>query len=305
MLFILSPAKTLDESAVAVPTTAPRFDLEATALAVDLAKLPSSALRELLGVSAPLAALNAKRYAEFSSGRAKAAVFAFYGPAYKALAAAQLPPAAKEWLGPRLRILCGLYGVLRPFDGVRPYRLEMGQRTPAGKPLLAHWGTRIAEAIRADVAALPPAERVVVNVASAEYAAAVLPHAALLGARVVHVRFPGASVHAKQSRGAIVAFAARAGATRVEELHAFTGLAGELRYDASASTPDELVFVRGGGRGAAAAGGGATSRTKVTSGATEAAGETKAGSSKKRSAVAHAIVAVASVAASQTKRRRA
>lgn len=206
MLFLLSPAKTLDETplgADAPQTTEPRFAAEAERLASVLAALPPATLRTLLDVSQPLATLNAKRYAGFAAAEGKAAVFAFNGPAYKAIDAARLSGEQLSWVSARLRILCGLYGTVRPLDAVKPYRLEMGskleQAKEAGaKTLYALWGDRLARAVAEDVALLPPGERCVVNVASQEYWQAVKPHTEVLGCPVFTMVFAtSATVYAK------------------------------------------------------------------------------------------------------------
>ncbi len=253
MLFLLSPAKTLDETPCGpgVPAaTAPAFAAEAEQLAGALAALPPASLRTLLCVSAPLAELNAKRYAAFATARAKQAAFAFDGPAYKALAAHTLTPEQLAYLQPRLRVLCGLYGTLRPLDAIKPYRLEMGAKlsgTRAGAPdLYAFWGDRLARALAADADALPaPEARCVVNVASGEYFHAVKPHVAALGCPVVTCVFPGPAVHAKAARGGLVRYAALTGATRPEQLKGFTGARGEWRFVPGESDDARLVFHRG------------------------------------------------------------
>jgi hypothetical protein len=170
-----------------------------------------------------------------------------------------------------------LYGVLKPLDAIKPYRLEMGAKmgTAAGKDLYAYWGTRVAESLRDDLAQLPAPQRCVVNVASAEYyqvvkvrcvcararpvvnrssrphviavlrSAAAKPHVELLGVPVYTMVFHGATVYVKAARGAIVRYAALSGATSPEQLRGFTGLSGEWRLNAGASSERSFVFERG------------------------------------------------------------
>jgi cytoplasmic iron level regulating protein YaaA (DUF328/UPF0246 family) len=255
MLFLLSPAKTLDESpapSAAPPSTTPVFAADAERLAGLLAALPPASLRATLGsVSQPIAELNAQRYKAFASAAAKQAVFSFDGPAYKALNADELSSAQHDYVAPRLRVLCGLYGVLRPFDALKPYRLEMGSKLTAvpkagAKTLYEFWGARIARQLALDVQALPPASRFVINCASQEYWAAVKPHVALLGCPVVTCVFAtSATVYAKAARGAIVRFAAESNATSPEQLKGFTGTDGSWSFDAAASSELELVFRKG------------------------------------------------------------
>jgi len=255
MLFLLSPAKTLDErpaGADAPSATTPVFAADATKLAGALSALPVADLRTLLSVSAPLAELNARRYRAFPTAPAKHALFTFNGQAYarNALDAGSLKAPQVLYLQQRLRILCGLYGVLRPLDAIKPYRLEMGAklghlRSLDAVDLYAFWGDRLARQVAEDVRCLPEEERCVVNVASGEYSAAVLKrHAALLGCLLVTCVFPGPAVHAKAARGGIVRYAAVTGATRVEQLKDFSGHAGEWRFSEAQSNESTLVFLR-------------------------------------------------------------
>jgi hypothetical protein len=117
--------------------------------------------------------------------------------------------------------------------------------TKAGRDLYAFWGSKVAESLRDDVALLPPAERCVVNVASAEYFQVVKPHVELLGVPLYTMVFHGATVHVKAARGAIVRYAAANGLTSPEQLRGFTGLQGEWRCDAAASSERSFVFERG------------------------------------------------------------
>ena len=174
----------------------------------------------------------------------------FNGPAYKALnAAPKLSLAQRDWVNARLRILCGLYGVLRPLDALRPYRLEMGTKMAGvggAKDLYTLWGVRVARAGAAAIAALPAGERCCVNVASQEYWKAVEPHAAKLGVPVYTMVFAtSATVYAKAARGGIVRFAAEIGATRPEQLQGFTGADGSWKFDAAASSEFVYTFRKG------------------------------------------------------------
>lgn len=270
MIVIISPAKAmrLDEPARAAARAAPRFAAAADALAAQLAAVPAAGLARMMDLSPALAALNAERYRSWASEPAVAAGLAMDGPAFKALSARTLAdPAAGD---AHVRILSGLYGLLRPSDAIRPYRLEMGSRLRvSGVPgsvaggaasLYEHWGPRIAAALEEDLAAAEAAAGkkagtgVLVNAASAEYWKAVAGHLKP-GTRVVTAAFPGPAVHAKAARGGLARFVAEGRVTEVEGLKAFTGGAGEWSYDGRASEEDRLVFVRGKpGGGAAAAG---------------------------------------------------
>lgn len=175
MIIVLSPAKTLDFTTP--PTLAdhsqPEFLDAAQELVEVLRAFSPAELAGLMRISDPLAVLNATRYAEWARpltpDNAKQALLAFNGDVYEGLAAATLSPAALHFAQGRLRILSGLYGVLRPLDLIAPYRLEMGTRlaTPRGRDLYAFWGARITEAVNA--AAREAGAKVLVNLASQEY----------------------------------------------------------------------------------------------------------------------------------------
>ena len=260
MIVVISPAKAmrLDEPARAAARAAPRFAALADALAAQLAAASAAGLAKMMDLSPALASLNAGRYGAWASQPTVAAGWAMDGPAYKALAARTL--ASPELADERVRILSGLYGLLRPTDRIRPYRLEMGSRLGvAGVPadlaggaasLYEHWGPKIAAALEEDLraaevgAGLADGDGVIVNAASAEYWKAVGCHLAP-ATRVVTAVFPGPAVHAKTARGALARFVAEGRVTRVEGLKAFEGGAGEWSYDEGASSEDRLVFVRG------------------------------------------------------------
>jgi uncharacterized protein len=265
MLVVISPAKAmrLDESARAAVKAAPRFASVADALAASLASVPAAGLAKMMDLSPSLASLNAERYGSWAAQPTVAAAWAMDGPAFKALDARSLAPGAADRT---VRVLSGLYGLLRPTDAIKPYRLEMGSalrapgtRAPADlaggcASLYDFWGARVAHGLEADLAAaekdagVTPGSGVIVNAASQEYWKAVAGHFKP-GTRVVTAVFPGPAVHAKAARGALARFAAELGsgskAAGVEGLKGFTGSAGEWSYDAGASDGDRLVFVRG------------------------------------------------------------
>ena len=264
MLFLLSPAKTLDESPSPAGSvaTAPVFGKDADTLAAALARLPVDQLRTLLSVSVPLASTNHARYAGWSTAAEKAAIFSFHGHAYKALDWPSLKPEQLAYVERHLRVLCGLYGVLRPTDAIKPYRLEMGAKLKGtslkAADLDAFWGDRVAAALRADVAA--QSASCVVNVASGEYWQVVKPHVEQLGCPLVTCVFPGPAVHSKAARGSIVRYAAVTGAATPADLRGFTGAKGEWRYVPGESDEHTLVFHRGAPAGPAKAPGKAAAK---------------------------------------------
>ena len=218
MLIVLSPAKALDFTAapVTAPLTAPQLAEHTAELALVTKKLRVIDLKRMMDLSDSLAKLNRERFQAFQPrGEMAAAAFAFNGDVYLGLRARELDKKALAWAQERVRILSGLYGLLRPLDAIQPYRLEMGVRlkTKRGASLYDFWGPRVSEAL--DAALAGHAERTIVNCASQEYFAAV-DRAAALGSRVVICRFPPEekdgearimSFFAKRARGAMARFA--------------------------------------------------------------------------------------------------
>ncbi|WP_301101186.1 peroxide stress protein YaaA [Propionivibrio sp.] len=175
MIVVLSPAKTLDFSTPpGVAThTQPRFLDQSQLLIEGLRQLSPPEIGKLMGISDQLATLNATRYAEwklpFSPANAKQAVLAFNGDVYEGLDATTLAAADLKFAQGHLRILSGLYGLLRPLDLIQAYRLEMGTAlaNPRGKDLYAFWGERIADELNS--ALLEVKAKALVNLASQEY----------------------------------------------------------------------------------------------------------------------------------------
>ena len=175
MIVVLSPAKSLDfTSPPAVAThTQPCF-LEESQLLIDrLREFSPLEIGRLMGISDQLAALNATRYRDwqlpFSPDSAKQAVLAFNGDVYEGLSAATLSPDDLDFAQDHLRILSGLYGLMRPLDLIAPYRLEMGIAlvNPRGKNLYEFWGERIVDAL--NLALQGVKAKALVNLASQEY----------------------------------------------------------------------------------------------------------------------------------------
>lgn len=256
MLVLLSPAKSLDLDSP-LPTrkhTEPRLLAESGALIDVLRALSVSEVGGLMSISDELAALNAQRYADFSTPftprNARPALYTFAGDVYRGMDAASFDARDLTEAQKTVRILSGLYGVLRPLDLMQPYRLEMGTRlrTDRGGTLYAWWGDILTGLLRADLAASPGAEAVV-NLASEEYFAAVRPEA--LGGRIVSPRFEdtdargrrgNVSFYAKRARGSMAAWLVRNRVRTPGALIRFD--ADGYRFDAAASSPDRPVFVR-------------------------------------------------------------
>ncbi|AUN94895.1 peroxide stress protein YaaA [Pseudazoarcus pumilus] len=258
MIFVLSPAKALDyETPPAVADYTQPDHLDASAELIDvLRRLSPAEVAKLMGLSDKLAALNVARYQEwsrpFSPDNAKQAVLAFNGDVYEGLDAPSLSREDLEWAQRHLRILSGLYGVLRPLDLMQAYRLEMGTKleTPAGKTLYAWWGERITEALNNVIAEREQAGEapVLVNLASDEYFKSVKP--AKLKARIVAPVFQDwkngqykiISFYAKRARGLMARHAIVHRITDVEGLKGFD--ADGYAFAPEQSSDDRLVFRR-------------------------------------------------------------
>ena len=257
MLFLLSPAKTLDYT-TAVPealraaATRPLFTDRAAEL-IDLLKPQSAAaLSQLMDLSAELAALNAARYAAWSrrhtERNSRPAAWAFDGDVYDGLAAKTLAADDLAWAQAHVVILSGLYGALRPLDKLQPYRLEMGTAlaNPQGRNLYAFWGDTVAEHLNAR--ARSDVSPVIVNLASQEYFRVAERKA--LKPRVIDCVFEdwqGAgykvvSFFAKRARGAMARFAIQHRLATPAGLEAFD--TNGYRFAAAASSPQRLVFRR-------------------------------------------------------------
>ena len=178
MIAVISPAKTLDYKRPLPPLnpTQPRFGGEAAELAKGAAKLSKKKLAELMHISPALAELNAGRFSNFPGLPERPAIFAFAGDVYAGFEVHSVDEHAIRFAQDHLRILSGLYGLLRPLDEIRPYRLEMGPRWAPGRKadLYAYWGSRVADTLAADFEHGDP--KVVINLASKEYWAVVERH---------------------------------------------------------------------------------------------------------------------------------
>ncbi len=256
MLMVISPAKTLDFDTPPVTEafTQPAHLAESRRLINRLRKLGPADVAQLMSLSDKLASLNVARYGEwktpFSPANAKQAVLAFDGDVYDGLAAGDFSAEDFAFAQDHLRILSGLYGVLRPLDLMQPYRLEMGTRlaNERGGDLYAFWGNRVTRALNAVLASQQAP--VLVNLASEEYFGVVQPEG--LKARIVTPvfedwnansgRYKIISFHAKKARGMMARHAIRARVTDVEALKGFDSAG--YAFDARASSPERWVFRR-------------------------------------------------------------
>jgi cytoplasmic iron level regulating protein YaaA (DUF328/UPF0246 family) len=254
MLIVLSPAKTLDyESKTRIRKfTEPDLIDQTQTLITVLRRQSPSKLQSLMNISPALAELNHQRYQEWQptipKKNVKQAILAFKGDVYTGLEAENLDSKDMAWAQAHLRILSGLYGVLRPLDLMQPYRLEMGTRlrTRRGKNLYEFWNTRITDTLNAQLQTI--GSGTLLNLASNEYFKSVKPKQ--LNAHVISPAFRDwnndeyrmIGFLAKKARGRMAAWIIKNRIKHPEKLvdFALDGYA----YDKSSSSPDNPVFLR-------------------------------------------------------------
>jgi cytoplasmic iron level regulating protein YaaA (DUF328/UPF0246 family) len=253
MLFVLSPAKTLDFSPAppALTATTPEMGADTARLSRTTRKLKAADLKRLMDISDKLAELNVARFKAFAPKDAEAGVqaaLAFAGEVYVGLQARALEAADLDWAQGRLRILSGLYGLLRPLDRIQPYRLEMGTRlaTDRGANLYDFWGDRISKAL--NKAAKDPADRTLVNLASLEYFGAVDARALKLPVVTCHFKqeqeglVRNIAFYAKTARGLMARYAVDRRVETAGELKDFDTAGYRFRPDLSDGR--DWVFTR-------------------------------------------------------------
>jgi cytoplasmic iron level regulating protein YaaA (DUF328/UPF0246 family) len=254
MLIVISPAKTLDYESVlpTVESTQPDFIAHSKALIQECRKLTPLDIGALMKVSDKIAGLNVARFEQwsetFSFDNARQAIFAFKGDVYTGLDALSLSPEDLAYAQQHLRMLSGLYGLLKPLDLMQPYRLEMGTKlaNPRGTNLYQFWGNLITDKLNEIF--VTQENRVLVNLASNEYFKAVKPKA--LEAQVVTPVFKDCkngqykviSFHAKKARGMMARYMIE---NRVDSVDALKGFNSAGYYYVEAESSDkELVFKR-------------------------------------------------------------
>lgn len=253
MLTVISPAKRLNETPVDLPAgltaTLPDFATDAMRLARIARALSVDQLCRLMDISMPLGVLNRDRFKAFvASGPGQPAAFLFDGDTYAGLQARMMAPDTLLWAQDHLRILSGLYGLLRPLDAIQPYRLEMGSRleNPKGGDLYAYWGDTIARAL--NVKAAETGAVALINCASAEYFGAVaVKRLNLPVITPVFLEERGneakiVSFWAKKARGAMARHIAMHHLTDPADLRGFT--AGGYAHRPDLSQPERMVFLR-------------------------------------------------------------
>ena len=254
MLTVLSPAKTLDYETAPITQSAtlPRFMDQSALLVEDARGLNPDDIRALMGVSEQIAHLNHERFmnwqSESTSDNAKQAVLAFKGDVYTGLQAETLSEDDLDFAQTRLRILSGLYGLLRPLDLMQPYRLEMGLKftNQRGRNLYEFWGEQLTDTLNADLVSAKT--EVLINLASNEYFKAVKPK--LLNADIVTPQFKDLkngqykmiSFFAKKARGLMARYIIDNRITEPEALKSFSEAG--YYYSDEQSQGDQWVFLR-------------------------------------------------------------
>lgn len=249
MLVVISPAKKLNMTKNdAVEGSYPSFESETKELASYMKALSSDEISKLMGISADLADLNWNRFARFGTQETKSAVHAFAGDTYQGLDANTLLDEDLDWAQDHLRILSGLYGLLRPRDKIEPYRLEMGSRLPtnSGKNLYDFWGIKLSSEL--NKLALKSDTQLLLNCASKEYFSAIDIKSLKLNV-VTPVFLENAarkpkivSFYAKKARGAMARFVIQNKITKTKELMSFD--TGGYAYQPDLSDEQTLYFVR-------------------------------------------------------------
>ncbi len=228
------------------PVSVPVFEKDAELLAGALSAMSFEEAKAFWKTNDALTEENRRRMAQWKTAHRTAAILSYYGIQYRRAGADSLDGPARDYVTRHVRILSGLYGVLRPFDGIAPYRLEMKSPCPGGgaKNLYSFWGRRIYDQLRRE-------SQVFLNLASSEYSRAVLPFASQ-NDRFISVDFltrkNGAlrqqSTYAKMGRGEMVRFLAEEGAETAEEAKRFSSLG--FSFAPEVSREDRFVFIREG-----------------------------------------------------------
>lgn len=254
MIVVISPAKSLDlESTLKTRKfSQPEFLADSKRLVKDLKKLNPEQLSELMHISSKLGALNYERYANwhapFDAKNARPAIFTFIGDVYLGFKAGELSTADLNYAQKHLRILSGLYGVLKPLDLMQAYRLEMGTRfaTEKGDDLYSFWGSKLARSLNSDLGR--EKKRILINLASNEYFNAIQTDK--LDANVITPVFKDyssgkyrfLSFFAKRARGMMAAYIVKNRINSVEKLKAFN--TGGYGFSVEESSRTKLVFLR-------------------------------------------------------------
>ena len=259
MLILISPAKTLDFETPAQLErfSQPEFLTDTAKLVEQLKRLSASEISSLMKISDKLGELNADRYqtwqSEFDTINAKQALVAFQGDVYQGMKVNEFEPQDFDYAQEHLRILSGLYGLLRPLDLIQPYRLEMGTKLTHAKlqdlpvdTLYQFWQDKLTQAVNRQLEKL--GSKIIINLASNEYFKAVNPQ--LLKGEIItpvfkdwkNGRYKIISFYAKKARGMMTAYLIK---NKIENIDAVTDFAeGGYSYNAGLSNNKNLIFTR-------------------------------------------------------------
>ncbi len=257
MLIVLSPAKTLDYTPLSgdISFSEPEFIIESSSLISILKKLSASEISELMSLSDKLASLNVARYSLWSKkathSNSKQALYAFNGDVYEGLQALSMSDKSIKYAQSHLRILSGLYGLLKPLDLMQPYRLEMGTvlKNKEGRDLYAFWGDKIADKLNLEFDQLNDfSDRILLNLASDEYFKSI--KLSKLNAKVISPifqdskdgKFKVISFYAKRARGLMARFVLENQIKRPIDLKKFN--AEGYSYNSELSSTEKPVFQR-------------------------------------------------------------
>lgn len=245
MIAIVSPSKTMKEEKVKVKTTIPKFIEDTKILAGDMKKYDVKGLEDLMHISTDLATLNYDRFQNFDQAKTYPALYLFRGDVFRGIDADTLKEDEVAYLSRHLRILSGLYGVLKPLDKIKPYRLEMGtsHKNDQGKDLYAFWGSKVKELLEKEAK-----DKILINLASKEYSKVILPKDIDLD--VYHIEFrekkknkyPIVAYYAKIARGEMARYMAVNKVTKVDELKGFDYSG--YSFNEQLSKDKVLVFTR-------------------------------------------------------------
>ncbi len=253
MKIILSPAKNLtDKTSRNSGGSIPLFEKEANQLVKDLKKIKKVGLQDLMGISMDLAEQNAWRFKSWKKGSVHPeesikAVYAFDGEVYRALSVGTLADNLLPKLDENLRILSGLYGILKPMDLIYPYRLEMGTKfSPKAeqKNLYEFWGDKVTKTLKKEL----EKDEVIINLASSEYFKVIRQN--LLKNRIItpifkefkNGQFTTVMMYAKHARGAMTRYLIEHQLSDIEELKLYD--VDGYQYNDLLSTEKEWVFTR-------------------------------------------------------------
>lgn len=255
MLIVISPAKTLNFENINynLPMTSPRFLEESRVIMNELRELDSYSIGKLMKISDKLSSLNKERFNswEDSLKNSKHCLIAFQGDVYKGLDVGSFTDEELFYANDHLRILSGLYGVLRPFDGINPYRLEMGSKLTVGssKNLYEFWKNTLKKSVHEELK--KHKERVLINLASKEYFKSIEAIENEEDVKVITPTFKEfrnkeykiISLKAKRARGLMSRYIIQNQINNAEELKSFNEE--DYEYNEELSSENEWIFTRG------------------------------------------------------------